>query len=256
MNRTYGRIQPDPLPAHRMLTRYNASIPAVDLRPFCGPIKDQGNLGSCTGHAFSSGMEWIFRKYFDKGPILSPLFLYACELIAQGSFPDDDGSDGTTGSEVTIVSGCCEDALYPDSSLKIEAPTPEMYQNAAQYKMGAYHGLTGSPTAVSVLADPVPWPVMVGFTVYESFESSQVAKSGIYQPGQGEQVLGGHEVLMVGYDIGPTPTIRPQGAGPSALIQNSWGSEWGDKGYFWMALSVLDDPQTDLKIVHSGHPWK
>ena len=35
----------------------------VDLREWSGPIKDQGEEGSCTGHAFSSAREWIARKY-------------------------------------------------------------------------------------------------------------------------------------------------------------------------------------------------
>src|SRR5580700_2668759 len=127
-------------------------------------------------------MEWIWRKYFNKQPVLSPLYLYAQELIADGNFPNDDGSDGTTGSEVSIMNGCCEDSLYPDTFQKIEQPTAAMNANAELYKMGAFHGLTGSQVALSVLGDPVPWPVEVGFTVYSSFESDAVASTGVYSP--------------------------------------------------------------------------
>lgn len=257
ITRTWGRTIPAPLPPHRMLDRVALNLPSVvDLRQWCGPIKDQGNLGSCTGHAFSSGMEWIWRKYLDKSPVLSPLYLYAKELIAQGDFPNDDGSDGTTGSMVTITNGCCEDSLYPDASQKIEQPSPEMDANAIQYAMGAYHGLTGSQVALSVIGDSVPWPVEMGFTVYSSFESNEVASTGIYNPQPGESILGGHEVLMIGFDVGEVPTLRPSNCPPAALIQNSWG-EWGwEGGYFWAALSVLDDSETDLKIVHAGKPWR
>jgi hypothetical protein len=201
-------------------------------------------------------MEWIFRKYFAKQPVLSPLYLYAKELIADGNFPNDDGSEGVTGSNVSIVNGCCEDSLYPDASQTIKQPTAAMDANAAEYRMGAYHGLVGSQTVLSVIADPTPWPVEIGFTVYESFESREVAETGIYKPKSGESVLGGHEVLIVGYDVGPSPTLRPANCGPSVLVQNSWGDDWGVKGFFWCALSVLDSVDTDLKIVHSGHPWK
>ena len=137
MIRRYGRRIPAPLPAHRMLSRTSPSMPpVVDLRPWCGPIKDQGELGSCTGHAFSSAMEWIFRKYFAKQPVLSPLYLYAKELIADGNFPNDDGSEGVTGSNVSIANGCCEDSLYPDSSQKIQQPTAAMDANAAAVPHG------------------------------------------------------------------------------------------------------------------------
>lgn len=256
--RSYGRRSPEALPSHRMLTRrLTSGFPtAVDLRPSCGPVKDQGNLGSCTGHAFSSAMEWIFRKYLGKQPILSPLYLYAQELKSDGNFPNDEGSDGVTGCNVAVASGCCEDSLYPDASQKILEPTVAQNVNAAQYRMGAYHGLSGSGTALSILGDPTPWPVEIGFTVYDSFESDEVANSGVMpMPGSGESVLGGHEVLMVGYDVGATPTLRPKGSLPSALIQNSWGTGWALEGFFWMPLAMLDSPDTDLKILHSGHPW-
>jgi Papain family cysteine protease len=252
----YGRSIPAPLPAHRMLSRVSAGLPTmVDLRANCGAIKDQGQLGSCTGHAFSEAIEWIFRAYLGKQPTLSPLYLYAKELIADGDFPNDDGSTGLTGCNVAIVNGCCEDSLYPDASQTIQQPTAAMDANAGQYRLGAYHGLAGSQVALSVVGDPVPWVVEIGFTVYSSFESDETATTGVYNPQPGESVLGGHEVLMVGYDVGDTPTLRPASAGPSALIQNSWGTDWGLSGFFWMALPVLDDPQTDLKIVHSGGPW-
>jgi len=254
--RMYGRKPPAPLPVHRMLSRVSPTIPSVvDIRPWDGPIKNQQNLGSCTGHAFAESIEWIFRKYFNKQPILSPLYIYAKELIANGDFPDDDGSDGVTGCNVCIVNGACEDSLYPDASQQIIQPTPAMDANAAQYRLGAYHGLTGSQVALSVLGDPVPWPVQMGFTVFASFESDAVASSGVYLPSAGESVVGGHEVKASGYDVGATPTLRPASCPPAVLFQNSWGADWGLSGYVWIPLTVLDASDTDLKIVHSGAPW-
>lgn len=202
MQRKYGRSVPASLPAHRMLSKASVGLPAaVDLRSSCGPIKDQQSLGSCTGHAFSSAIEWVFRKYLGKQPILSPLYFYSSELLFDGDYPQDAGSNGITGCNIAVTKGCCEDSLYPDSSLKIEKPTPAMDANAAEYRLGAYHGLSGSQTALSVLGDPTPWPITLGFTVYESFESQAVAQTGIMPiPAPDEQVLGGHEVLCLAAD--------------------------------------------------------
>ncbi len=254
----YDRQVPPALPPHRMLTRVSIGIPeAVDLRGWSGPIKNQGNLGSCTGHAFSSAMEWIFRKYLSKQPLLSPLFFYAEELIEDGDFPNDNGSNGLTGCKVAVTKGTCEDSLYPDTSQQITQPTAAMVANALQYTMGAFHGVAGSQVALSVLGDPIPWPVEIGFTVYESFESDWVIPGVMPLPRAGESVLGGHEVAGTGgYDIGVTPTLRPKGCPPALLIQNSWDSDWGIGGYFWMPLAILDAPDTDIKIVHAGKPWK
>ena len=115
---------------------YQASPPGraipqqVDLREWGGPVKDQGEEGSCTGHAFSSGREWIARKYEKSSPILSPQCLYVEELLADGSFPNDEGAMPRTGCQVLTASGCCEASLYPYVVGKFTAPTPEQTQNA------------------------------------------------------------------------------------------------------------------------------
>jgi len=71
-----------------------------------------------------------------------------------------------------------------------------------------------------------------GFTVYESFESPEVAKTGDVQlPSPGEQVLGGHAVMAVGY----------ADASGRFLVRNSWGSNWGKAGYFTMPYAYLVD---------------
>jgi hypothetical protein len=231
---------------------YRASSPAqpvpqrVDLREWGGPIKDQGTEGSCTGHAFSSAREWIARKYEKASPVLSPQCLYVEELIAGGSFPRDEGAPPRTACQVLTAKGCCEASLYPYVVGKLTAPTPEQAQNALKYKTGAYHRIGSLLDFLSCLADPTPWPVLVGFTVCESFMSQQLADRGVMQlpkPGKGQR--GGHEVLCLGYDF-------PR---QLALMQNSWGDGWGQRGYFWMPFDVIKAPDADLWMVHTGGPW-
>lgn len=219
----------------------------IDLREFCGPIKDQGEEGSCTGHAFSSAREWIARRYEKSSPILSPQCLYAEELIASGDFPKDEGAAPRTGCQVLTAKGCCEASLYPYVAGKITEPTAEQAANGLKYKTGAYHRIATLDDFLACLADGTPWPVLVGFTVFDSFMSDQVAHTGIMpipQPGENEQ--GGHEVLCLGYDL----------ARKLALIQNSWGDAWGQKGFFWMPFEVVASSDTDLWMVHTGGVWQ
>ena len=232
--------------------RYRASLPAVAMRPYVdlrewgGPIKDQGAEGSCTGHAFSSARESIARRYEKAAPILSPQFLYVEELLANGSFPKDEGAMPRTGCQVLTAKGCCEASLYPYVAGRLTAPTAKQAQNALEYKTGAYHRIATLPDFLACLADPTPWPILVGFVVYESFMSDQVAETGLMPiPLPGELPEGGHEVMCLGYDL-------PK---QLALIQNSWGDAWGQRGYFWMPFQVIAGPETDLWTVHTGGPW-
>ena len=257
MTHKYDRRVPAPLPVHRMLSRISQTLPpAVDLRQWCGAVKDQGNEGACTAHAGTSAVEFIFRKYLSKQPTFSPQYTYAKELIAMGVFPQDVGADGVTLCGSLIANGCCELSLFPYVAGQITQPTSDQDTNAAQYRMGSYHGLVSSQVATTVLGDPVPWPVEIGFTVYESFESDWSTAGVMPVPASTEAVLGGHEVLLVGYDIGDTPSLRPSGCPPAFLVQNSWGTGWGIGGFFWMPLQIADAQDTDLKICHSGSPWK
>lgn len=66
-------------------------------------------------------------------------------------------------------------------------------------------------------------PIVVGFTVYDSFESDAVAQTGdVPMPAPGEQTLGGHCVLVVGYVV--------RSGRPVWVCRNSWGTGWGDGG--------------------------
>ena len=74
------------------------------------------------------------------------------------------------------------------------------------------------------------FPVIFGFSVYESFESPRVAKTGeVEMPRASESFMGGHAVLAVGYDE------RSQ----RFIVRNSWGKGWGKRGYFTMPYPYL-----------------
>ena len=76
------------------------------------------------------------------------------------------------------------------------------------------------------------FPFVFGFSVYESFESDEVTKTGVApMPAKGETLMGGHAVLAVGYDD----------SDERLLVRNSWSEGWGMKGYFTLPYGYLTE---------------
>lgn len=259
--RRYGLLRDKPdhrdLGVARMFASKSVIVPpACDLEPWCGPKKDQGDLGACTGFAETGQLEFLFRKYTKAAPILSPLFCYYMERATDGTLSEGDcGSEGRTACIVANKYGICpesEDMYNPKDFAR--APSPSQMIDATFYKGGAYHKLSNVQDMRECVASG--YGFIVGFAVYESFESDAVANTGLMPvPKANEQNLGGHETFCIGYDDNKVcPNTKYSGA---LKIRNSWGDSWGDKGNFWMPYEVAADPNYfyDGWIQHFGKPW-
>lgn len=236
----------DTAPVFRM--GVNQLPPTCGLQQWAGPIKDQGQEGSCTGHAYSSIRELLARKYESKSPVLSPQYLYVRELMAESTFPEDNGAMPRTGCTILDEYGCCEESAYPYQAGRYQLPTSDQDTNAKQWIGGAYHRISALPDVLSCIASG--YPCSVGFTVYESFEGNWSTPGMMPMPKSDESVLGGHEVFALGYDI-PNRVV---------LIQNSWGTGWGleeSPGRFWMPFDFIKNPDyvSDLWLCHLGRAW-
>jgi C1A family cysteine protease len=250
--RRYGRKRDfydprDLILAKKQIPKRAVKLPkAVDLTPWCGPIKDQGNEGSCTGHAYTSILELLCRKYKKTEPIFSPQFLYAAELLEENNFPNDDGAQSKTGCVVLTKVGCCEESAYPYRAGQIDKPTDEQLANALKLKGGAYHRILLLPDMLSCLASG--YPFSIGFNVYDSFEGKWHVEGLMPMPNtDSEMLMGGHEIFAVGYDQKKK----------AILCQNSWGADWGIGGRFWMPFRFIADGSltSDIWLYHQGRPW-
>jgi C1A family cysteine protease len=236
----YGWV-PD-LPDHRDFSyaapaaRLAALPPKVDLRSHCPKtVYDQGQLGSCTGNAIAGAIEFDLIK--EKTHVFTPsrLFIYYNERSMEGTVSYDAGAQIRDGVKSVNKLGAPPEATWPYSDQKPgpyqEKPKLGVYQEALQHKATAYQRIARSLSLMKgCLAEG--YPFVYGFTVYTSFESAEVAKTGIVpMPGSGEVVLGGHAVLAVGYDDHDQRFI----------VRNSWGPGWGMHGYFTMPYAYLLD---------------
>jgi C1A family cysteine protease len=208
--------------------------PGVDLTSACPPVYDQSQLGSCTANAIAGALEFDqMKQNLPQIFVPSRLFIYFNERVIEGTVSSDSGAQIRDGMSSVVNQGACSEDMWPYDITKFQdQPSDACYQSALQYKATVYQSLTQDINQMKgCLASG--YPFVFGFTVYESFESDQVAQTGhVPMPQPGEQVVGGHAVLAVGYDE----------SNQWFIVRNSWGPNWGMQGYFTMPYLYLLDP--------------
>src|SRR3569833_1519688 len=179
------------------------ALPASDdLRSQCPPVYDQGQLGSCTANAIAAAMQFERMKQKLNDFIPSRLFIYYNERVIEGTVNSDSGAMIRDGIKSVGNQGDCPETEWPYNIANFaEKPPAKCYRDAAKHKAILYQRLIRNLNHMrGCLA--AGYPFTVGFSVYESFESQQVAQTGnAPMPAAGEKLLGGHAVLAVGYVV-------------------------------------------------------
>jgi C1A family cysteine protease len=204
---------------------------SVDLRPVCSGVENQGQLGSCTANALVGNLEFLEKNAGKPATDLSRLFIYYNERALEGNVGQDSGAMIRDGVKTLAKQGVCEESGWPYVITKFSVKPPAAcYKKGLQHQITSYHRIVTLQEMRMCLAEG--YPFVFGFTVYESFESAAVAKTGrLNLPKSSEKSLGGHAVMAAGYDD----------ATKRFLIRNSWGTDWGMKGYFTIPYAYLDN---------------
>ncbi|HVD98086.1 MAG TPA: C1 family peptidase [Cytophagaceae bacterium] len=226
--------KPD-LPDHRdyaYVAKKTISLPPlVDLRITYTTVYDQGQLGSCTGNSISMTIDMQRVKQGLAPMKPSRLFIYYNERAMEGSIGEDSGAQIRDGIKSVSKIGYCPEAEWPYKITKFKTkPAKKCYTDAAQNLVKQYSRINNTvlDDLKSVLASGFTF--VFGMTVYESFESAKVAKSGMVpMPSKKEKSLGGHAVCCVGYDDSKQCFI----------VRNSWGKSWGDGGHFYLPYAYI-----------------
>ena len=221
---------------------------SIDLREWCSPIEDQRNLGSCTANAGVGVIEYYERKAFERHIDASRLFLYKVTRNLMKQKGDTGAYLRTTMGAMVLFGVPPEDYWpYSDEENKFDQEPPAFcYAFAQNYQTIKYfrHDPPGAKTE-EILKKVKSYlglghPSMFGFTVYNSIEQAETTGK-IPYPSPKEKIEGGHAVVVVGYDDkmkikNKYGKVETTGA---LLIRNSWGKEWGEKGYGWLPYEYV-----------------
>lgn len=205
---------------------------SVDLTPDMPPVQDQGQVGACTAHAAVGvlGHNMITQKRPFYWP--SRLFAYYNARDIEGTASSDSGAMLRDMVGGLAEKGVCSEDLWPyvPEELTVK-PSVENYAAAEVNKIRIYARLTNLNDMLHCLA--AGYPFVFGFTVYDFFESDQMASTGeLLIPTAEESPVGGHAVCAVGYDREKEILI----------VRNSWSPDWGKNGYFTMPFAYATNP--------------
>lgn len=214
---------------------YQADIPPkVDTRSVCPAVYDQGQLGSCTANAIGGAIEFDQKKQKSMEFVPSRLFIYYNERVIEGTVNQDAGAQIRDGIKSVAKAGAPPETDWPYDITKFtNKPSDTAYSDAAKHLVTSYQRLVQElNTMRGCLASG--YPFVFGFTCYESLESQQVAQTGVLpMPHATDKPIGGHAVVCVGYDDDERVFF----------VRNSWGSKWGQQGYFTMPYAYLTNPR-------------
>ena len=210
--------------------------PQVDLRKsYRFPaVYDQGQLGSCTSNAIGAALQFDELKQNEPSPFHpSRLFIYYNERVIENTVTSDSGARIRDGIKSVATTGYCPETEWPYDITKFaNKPPAACYQDAKKYKALKYQRVIQSLSQMKGCLS-AGTPFVAGFSVYESIRHSDVEKTGdIPLPRLGESHLGGHAVLIIGYDDAKRVFI----------LRNSWGDGWGRGGYGTLPYVYLASP--------------
>lgn len=238
LHRNYHGWTPSP-PDYRDL-KYSAPIAVLDNMPAAvdlsraseeapwSPAWDQGPIGSCGPH--TAGADVVFDGLKHGIRVMpSRLFIYWCTRRLMGTLSADSGVTNRALMQALLKFGWCDEKLWPYDTAQLYAQPPQVcFDQAKERKIAEYRAVPQDLSQMKAcLAGGDPW--WLGFSVYSNFEAAVL--TGEVQMPKGSR-LGGHDVLVVGYDD----------ATQRFKFRNSYGSEWGQQGYGTIPYAYASNP--------------
>lgn len=216
----------------------NTTKPGVQskfsLKNALPPVLNQGNLGSCVSNAVSNTLLYIdFKNKRPRTILYSRLFNYYNTRVLEGTVRIDSGCQIRDAIKVVNKVGSTDEQIWPYIIKKyVDRPVPLAYTDAIKKTVTKYRRVNQTRADIKSCISS-GYPVIIGFLCFASMFTTACYKTGVIpMPKRGEQLYGGHCILLVGYDDA-TQTYE---------FQNSWGTMWGNKGFGTIPYAYIENP--------------
>ncbi|MEV5507662.1 C1 family peptidase [Streptomyces orinoci] len=224
-------MAPQPTAGAGKSKKGRAALPAsVDLSKYAPAPGNQGQVNSCVAWAidYSSYSILEHEQKISGGP-QAPMYTYS--QVVKGR---NVGTSPEQHFRIATSQGVDSRKDYKQGDFDYTAqPTRNEIRNAANWKLTGYTPLhTGSQIKTDVQSALAKGePVVLLVPVYNDFFylSPKQASSYTYYPDTGTGYVGGHAMTIVGYN---SQGVR---------VENSWGKNWGDRGYINLSWKYLAD---------------
>jgi C1A family cysteine protease len=204
----------------------------VSLREFDSPVDDQGDLGSCSANATLSAYEnLVNRRYPDQYKVLSRLYQYYHSRYIENNVMVDAGVYSLRSDMKALKKYCvCADQFWSIDSEDFDVqPSPKAYADATKRTIVGYGKLLNNQQIIHAINDN--HPIVIGIQIFDGFDALNSSDSVVKMPEDNNSPHKGHAACVVGYSI-------PEG---KFLAKNSFGTEWGDKGYFSIPFDYAEN---------------
>lgn len=208
-----------------------ATLPAtLDWRSYNGlnyvtPVRNQGNCGSCWAFAAAGTLEAVTNiKNATPGYDLNLAEQILLSCSGAGSC---SGGYTSAASNYIRDTGLPFEAVYPYTATNGTCPLSTDWK-ATAYRIGSWAYVTTSSPTVDTIKNALATygPLATQMAVYTDFD---YYRSGVYSYTTGTY-RGLHAVLIIGYDD----------VNQCFIVKNSWGTGWGEAGFFRIAYSELN----------------
>jgi C1A family cysteine protease len=217
-------------------------------------VKDQGQLGSCSGFSRSSLEERLnFIVTGQKGPALSAMFAYLTNQQECDCFGADNGATIAGSVQAATKEGICEDTLFPYNGRYTTTIPDQASAEGKLHPVKSHSVIADYQSAMQYLGTAgviqIGVPVGSGFQNCSGPLTAQAVQRDSHNP------EGGHALAVIGY-LKPATIGVPNGDGRAWLLgQNSWGaSGWGANGFFFIDPKAWDYwakivPHGDVELI-------